>query len=55
MSELLNMSGRNVLITGGSRGLGRAMALGFGAHGANVAIVSRKMESCEETAREVGA
>lgn len=55
MNDLLNMSGKNVLITGGSRGLGRAMALGFAAHGANVAIVSRKMESCQQTAAEVEA
>ena len=38
-----------VLITGGSRGLGRAMAEGFAAEGAKLAIVSRKLESCEQT------
>ena len=51
----LDMTGKVVLITGGSRGLGKAMALGFARHGANVAIVSRKIESCIETAREVEA
>ncbi len=44
-----------VLITGGSRGLGRAMALGFAREGAHVAIVSRKLDACEEAAREVQA
>ncbi len=44
-----------VLITGGSRGLGRAMSLGFASQGAHIAIVSRKLEACEETAREVAA
>ena len=38
-----------VLITGGSRGLGRAMAEGFAAEGAKLAIVSRKLGSCEQT------
>lgn len=55
MKNMLDMSGKVVLVTGGSRGLGRAMALGFAEYGADVAIVSRKMESCEETAREVEA
>ena len=49
------MKGRVVLITGGSRGLGRAMALGFAAEGAHIAIVSRKLASCEETVKEVEA
>ncbi|MDA1300796.1 MAG: SDR family oxidoreductase [Proteobacteria bacterium] len=44
-----------VLITGGSRGLGRAMALGFAGQGAPIAIVSRKLEVCQETAAEVEA
>lgn len=44
-----------VLITGGSRGLGRAMALGFAKQGACVAIVSRKIDSCRKTAQEVAA
>ncbi len=55
MERIYDMSGKVVLITGGSRGLGRAMGLGFAAQGADIAIVSRKIESCEETAREVEA
>jgi NAD(P)-dependent dehydrogenase (short-subunit alcohol dehydrogenase family) len=50
-----DMKGKVVLITGGSRGLGKAMSLGFAEQGANIAIVSRKIKSCEETAREVEA
>ena len=50
-----DMQGKVVLITGGSRGLGRAMSLGFAEKGANIAVVSRKIESCEVTAKEVEA
>ena len=50
-----DMTGRVVLITGGSRGLGRAMALGFAGAGADIAIASRKLDSCESAAREVEA
>ncbi len=44
-----------VLITGGSRGLGRSMALGFAREGAHIAIVSRKLEVCKQVAGEVKA
>ncbi len=44
-----------VVITGGSRGLGRAMALGFARCGANVAIASRKFDSCMATVEEIRA
>lgn len=55
MNRMYDMTGKVVLITGGSRGLGRAMALGFAAQGANVAVVSRKIDSCIETAKEIEA
>jgi NAD(P)-dependent dehydrogenase (short-subunit alcohol dehydrogenase family) len=47
------LDGKVALVTGGSRGLGRAMVLGFAHAGADVIIASRKLESCEETAAEV--
>ena len=53
--NVIDMRGKNVLITGGSRGMGRSMALGFAEAGANVAISSRKVESCVATAKEVEA
>jgi NAD(P)-dependent dehydrogenase (short-subunit alcohol dehydrogenase family) len=42
-----------VLITGASRGIGRAMALWFGAFGARVALVARSLQGLEETLAEV--
>ena len=50
-----DLTGRTALITGGSRGLGRQMALAFARYGANVAIASRKIEQCESTAKEIEA
>ncbi len=50
-----DFSGKVVVITGGSRGLGHAMALGFAAHGARLAIASRKIESCEAAVKEIRA
>jgi len=44
-----------VVITGGSRGLGHSMALGFAHAGANLAIASRKLDSCEATVAEIRA
>ena len=55
MDKMYDMAGKTVLITGGSRGLGRSMALGFAAQGADIAIVSRKLDACEEAAEEVRA
>jgi len=48
-----DLTGKVALITGGSRGLGRAMTLGFAEAGADVAIASRKIDACEATAEEV--
>jgi len=42
-----------VIVTGGSRGLGRAMSLGFAAEGARVVVASRKIESCENVVRRI--
>ncbi len=54
-SNHIDMTDKVVLITGGSRGLGRAMALGFAEAGADLVITSRKIESCEATAAEIEA
>ncbi len=53
--NLFSLEGKTALITGGSRGLGREMALAFAEHGANVVVASRKIENCEVVANEVRA
>jgi NAD(P)-dependent dehydrogenase (short-subunit alcohol dehydrogenase family) len=49
----LEATGKVVVVTGGSKGLGRAMALGFGEAGADVVVSSRKLEACEVVADEI--
>ena len=55
MPDLLDMTGKVALITGGTRGLGYAMAHAFADHGADVIVASRKADACERVANEIKA
>lgn len=49
-----DMTGRVAIVTGGSRGIGRAVAGGLATMGARVVVASRKADACERAAAEIG-
>ena len=53
--DQFDLTGRTAIVTGGSRGIGRAIAGGFAALGANVVIASRKGDACSAAAEEINA
>src|ERR1700720_546691 len=53
--QLFDLTDRVVLITGGSRGLGREMAFAVAHCGADVVIASRNLDNCVSTAKEIEA
>jgi NAD(P)-dependent dehydrogenase (short-subunit alcohol dehydrogenase family) len=50
-SDFQNLRDRRVLITGGSSGLGRELALGFASAGASIAVTGRRRDQLDETVR----
>jgi NAD(P)-dependent dehydrogenase (short-subunit alcohol dehydrogenase family) len=53
--QLFDLAGKAAIVTGSSRGIGRAIAGRLAEHGARVAISSRKAPACEAAAAEINA
>jgi NAD(P)-dependent dehydrogenase (short-subunit alcohol dehydrogenase family) len=54
-ADLFRLDGKTALITGSSKGIGRAIAEAMAAQGAQVVISSRKLEACEKVAEAINA
>lgn len=55
LQDCFSLAGRRLFITGGSRGLGREMALAIAEAGADVVLTGRNAESLEQTAADIRA
>ncbi len=53
MTSLFDLKDKNAIITGSSKGIGKAIAYRMAEHGARVIITSRKIDACEEVANEI--
>lgn len=53
IGELFSLQGKNAIVTGGNKGLGRAISLGLAAAGANVVIAARDVEASKKVAKEI--
>lgn len=53
--SLFDLTGKTAIVTGSSRGIGRAIAEQLAAHGANVVISSRTQEDCDKVAEGINA
>jgi NAD(P)-dependent dehydrogenase (short-subunit alcohol dehydrogenase family) len=55
MPSLFSLAGKHAIVTGSTRGIGKAIAHRLAEHGANVVISSRKPDVCLEVSREINA
>ncbi len=55
IGQLFDVSGKTVIVTGGSRGIGAMIAQGFVENGARTIITARKAEVCDAKAKELSA
>ena len=52
-TDLFDLTGQVALLTGASKGMGKSMAMALAEHGSKVVVSSRKLDQCEETAKEI--
>jgi NAD(P)-dependent dehydrogenase (short-subunit alcohol dehydrogenase family) len=55
MMKLFDLSGKVAIVTGSTRGIGKASAESLAAHGAKMVISSRKQDACDQVASELNA
>jgi NAD(P)-dependent dehydrogenase (short-subunit alcohol dehydrogenase family) len=53
VANLFDLTGKTAIITGSSRGIGKAIAHRLAEHGANVVVSSRKLDACQQAADEI--
>src|SRR3954449_8449221 len=53
VTQLFDLTGKVAIVTGSTKGIGRAMAAGLARAGANVVVSSRKQDLCDKAASEI--